>query len=161
MALLETLILSLLTKIGDRGDIVVYNQSFEIGVIRQLAKHLPKKANELMALLPRIRDLMGPFQKRHYYHPEMNGAYSIKSVLPALVPELGYDNLAVSDGRLAMQAFIELQAEADLDRAEAIRNDLWEYCMLDTLAMVRILEELESLCLVADPRSEHEFGGSK
>ena len=75
----------------------------------------------------------------------MNGSYSIKSVLPALVPDLSYDGLEISDGGLAMQAYLELQEEKDPDRINEIRRDLWEYCNLDTLAMVEILEKLESL----------------
>ncbi|MFV2044047.1 MAG: DUF2779 domain-containing protein, partial [Anaerolineales bacterium] len=141
----QTVVHSLLKQIREPGDIVVYNQSFEMTVIRQLAQQLPDEARELEALLPRIRDLMAPFQKRHYYHPQMNGKYSIKSVLPALVPDLSYDGLAIPNGELAMQAFADLQDGDDPDRVSAVRSDLWEYCKMDSFAMVRILEELESL----------------
>ena len=43
-----------------------------------------------------------------------------------------------------MQAFAELQDIEDPDRVSDTRSDLYEYCKLDTLGMVRILEELES-----------------
>ena len=155
------LVVSLLEGIERSGDILVYNQSFEKSVIKKLAQHFPDLANELEELLLRIQDLMVPFQKRHYYHPQMNGKYSIKSVLPALVPDLSYDGLTIANGDLAMQAFAELQVEDDPDQVAVVRRDLWEYCKLDTFAMVRILEELESLYLIADERSEQEFGGSK
>ncbi len=45
-----------------------------------------------------------------------------------------------------MQAYLELREEKDPDRVGVIRSDLWEYCNLDTLALVKILERLESLC---------------
>ena len=141
----QTLVQSLLEETRERGDIIVYNQSFEKTVIEQLAHQLPGEARELEALLPRIRDLMAPFQRRHYYHPQMNGSYSIKQVLPALVPDLSYDGLIISDGGLAMQAFAGLREEEDPERVSQIRSDLWEYCKLDTLGMVRILEKLESI----------------
>jgi hypothetical protein len=44
-----------------------------------------------------------------------------------------------------MRAYIDLADENDPERIAAIRNDLWEYCKLDTLAMVRILEKLEEI----------------
>ena len=151
----------LLKEIREPGDIIVYNQSFEKTVILQLAQQLPDEARELEALLPRVQDLMAPFQKRHYYHPQMNGKYSIKSVLPALVPNLSYDGLTIADGELAMQAFADLQDIGDPDRYSAVRSDLWEYCKLDTLAMVRILEQLDGQCQVSDPSGVQEIGGPK
>ena len=88
---------------------------------------------------------MTPFQKKYIYMPEMRGSYSIKSVLPALVPELGYDNLAISDGGLAMSAFEYLQYETDKDKIAEIRRNLLEYCKMDTMAMVEILKRLEGI----------------
>ena len=139
------LVESLLSDAGEPGDILVYSQSFEGTRIRELAEQLPEHRAELENLQPRLRDLMAPFRQRHYYHPAMHGSYSLKAVLPALVPELGYDDLAISDGGMAMLAYYELQAEKDPHRAEQIRQNLWEYCERDTLAMVRILEALEAL----------------
>ena len=40
---------------------------------------------------------MMPFQKKWYYTHEMKGSYSIKFVLPALVPELSYDELEIKE----------------------------------------------------------------
>ncbi|MCK4692278.1 MAG: DUF2779 domain-containing protein, partial [Anaerolineales bacterium] len=97
------------------------------------------------ALSSRLKDLMLPFQKRYYYTPEMRGSYSIKAVLPALVPDMRYDDLEVSDGIQAMEVYRRLEDEKDPQRVAEIRNALWEYCKLDTLAMVLILEKLESI----------------
>ena len=88
---------------------------------------------------------MMPFQKRFYYKPEMKGSHSIKNVLPALVPSLNYDGLNISEGGMASLSFEKLLHEDDLFRVKEIRKDLLEYCKLDTLAMVKILEVLESL----------------
>ena len=90
-------------------------------------------------------DLMPPFQNRYFYHPQLNGSYSIKNVLPSLVSGLTYDGLAISDGGLAKQAFVELSEEKDPDRISEIRSDLGEYCKLDALAVVKILRRLETL----------------
>ena len=136
---------ALLGDAGVVGDVLVYSQSFEGTRIRELAEQLPGQAAGLEALGDRLRDLMEVFRQRQYYHPAMHGSYSIKAVLPALVPELGYDDLPIADGTAAMQAYAALPGEPDPDRAEQIRQELWDYCQRDTLAMVRILEALQEL----------------
>ena len=88
---------------------------------------------------------MIPFQRKYYYAPEMKGSYSIKAVLPALLPELSYDELVINEGGLASIAYESLQSETDLMRMAEIKEQLLEYCKLDTLAMVEILKKLENL----------------
>ena len=88
---------------------------------------------------------MTPFQKRLYVTPSMMGSYSIKFVLPALVPEMkeAYTKLSsVQNGTEAMNAFATL-SKLDIDEKQKKREALLEYCKLDTLAMVKILEELK------------------
>ena len=75
----------------------------------------------------------------------MNGSYSIKSVLPSLVPELNYDSLAIGNGGDASTAFYNLKRVEDENEREVTRKALMEYCGLDTLAMVKILEKLNQL----------------
>ena len=72
----------------------------------------------------------------------MEGSYSIKKVLPALVPDLSYEDLAIANGGDASAAFFNLREETDTEQIKATREALLEYCGLDTLAMVRILEKL-------------------
>ncbi len=88
---------------------------------------------------------MVPFQKKYYYSPEMKGSYSIKAVLPALVPDLSYNNLEINEGGLASIAYESLQTETDLMLLAEIKQQLLEYCKLDTLGMVKILEKLDEL----------------
>ncbi len=70
------------------------------------------------------------------------GSYSIKEVLPALVPELSYEGLAVSDGMMAMRVYHEMCKTNDPVKLTELRQGLLEYCRLDTLAMVMILGAL-------------------
>ena len=93
----------------------------------------------------RLVDLMSPFRKKQYYLPEMEGSYSIKQVLPALIPELNYDNLLIGDGGEASSAFYNLNKIQDSVTIQEIRTALLEYCQLDTFAMVKILEKLKSI----------------
>jgi hypothetical protein len=139
------LIRSLLRDTPPPGDILAYNRSFEARILRDLAGAFPEYASELEDRSSRLIDLMLPFQKRYYYLPEMHGSYSIKAVLPALVPELSYDAFEISEGSQAMEAYYQLGGETNPARIEKIRHDLWEYCKFDTFAMVRILEKLEEV----------------
>jgi hypothetical protein len=75
----------------------------------------------------------------------MKGSYSIKAALPALVPDLSYDKIEINEGGLASIAYESLQTETDLMFIAEIKKQLLEYCKLDTLAMVRILEKLEEI----------------
>lgn len=125
--------------------VLAYNMGFEKGVIRKLAKEFPEFSHHLMCIHDNIKDLMTPFQKKDYYTPSMKGSYSIKNVLPALVPEmeLAYKNLSlVHNGGEAMQTFANL-SKMDEKSKQEYRKALLEYCKLDTLAMVKVLEKLK------------------
>ncbi len=135
---------SLLKETTARGSIVCYNASFEKMILSQLAEDFPAYADEIEKRIERIVDLMPPFREGLYYKPQMNGSYSIKEVLPALVPDLGYDLLEINNGSSASLAFVRMIYDKDCDR-ENLRKSLLEYCKLDTLAMVRILEVLEAV----------------
>ena len=134
---------NLLKVINDTGDVLVYNRTFEITRLNEISRDFPEYAEDIEKLISRIKDLMVPFQKKYYYTAEMKGSYSIKAVLPSLVPELSYDELEINEGGLASIAFESLQTETDLMVIAEVKQQLLEYCKLDTLAMVKILERLE------------------
>ncbi|MCB9256070.1 MAG: DUF2779 domain-containing protein [Chitinophagales bacterium] len=128
-----------------KGSIVVYNKTFEIGRIRELATLFPDLAEALLALVARIVDLMKPFQEQAYYKKEMMGSYSIKYVLPALAPELSYNDLNIADGGTASNTFFAMFEGRFMGDYEATTKDLLKYCERDTWAMVVILEKLRSI----------------
>jgi len=136
---------NLLKVTKGKGDVLVYNRAFEVTRLKEIAKDFPKYADEIEKFILRIKDLMIPFQKKYYYAPEMKGSYSIKVVLPSLVSELSYDELEINEGGLASIAYESLQTETDLMVIAEIKKQLLEYCKLDTLGMVRILEKLDEL----------------
>jgi len=133
---------AVISAVGDAGSVLVYNQSFEVGRLSELAALFPERAAAIEGVIGRVVDLMAPFQRFDYYLPSMRGSYSIKRVLPALVPELSYDSLAIGDGTAAALAFTELFEERDPERHSEIRRQLLEYCRMDTYAMVRIFDVL-------------------
>jgi hypothetical protein len=139
------LINKLLGELGEEGDIIVYNRSFECRVFKELMRDFPEYADGIDCIIERIKDLMVPFKERQFYSPGMRGSYSIKAVLPVLVPELDYTDLAVSEGASAMYAYERLRGERDQSATNETKKNLLEYCERDTLAMVKILEALENL----------------
>lgn len=139
----KALIESLIEQTKGTGDILVYNETFERKRLEEIARDFPEYTNDIESMLVRLKDLMIPFKDKHYYKPEMRGSYSIKEVLPALVPELKYDSLAINNGDLASITFMKIvNKEYSESEVEKLRRDLLEYCKLDTFAMVKILEVL-------------------
>jgi hypothetical protein len=136
---------NLLRDTSEPGNILVYNKTFEITRLREIAESFPKYKKQIQKLIDRIIDLIIPFQKKFYYTNEMKGSYSIKYVLPALVPELNYNNLPINEGGLASLTFESLYEETDENLVDEKRKQLLEYCKLDTFAMVKILEKLENI----------------
>jgi predicted RecB family nuclease len=136
---------NLLNHLQTSGTILVYDALMERNILNGLKKDFPEYNEQIEAILKRIIDLSTPFQNRSYYHPAMKNSFSIKNVLPALAPGFSYDNLLISSGSIAMTAFEQLQTETDLIKIIEIREQLLEYCKLDTLAMVKIFEVLEKV----------------
>jgi predicted RecB family nuclease len=91
----------------------------------------------------RLFDLMDVFRNQLYDDPKFKGSYSIKDVLPVLVPELSYESLDIRDGAMAMASWYDLVFKDKRD--EKVINDLLKYCELDTLAMVRVFEKLRKM----------------
>jgi len=137
----EEITVKLLEALGKKGSIYMYT-GFEKDVIKGLAKDLPEYGKQLLATLDRLVDLY-KIIKANYYHPEFHGSFSLKSVLPAIIPEMGYENLAVQEGREAGIEYMRmLDSATPPEDKEKIKNDLLKYCGHDTLAMVKIREKL-------------------
>jgi len=121
--------------------------TFERTQIRGLKAALPELGGELDALDAKLLDLK-PVVERNVAHPDFGGSVSIKQMLPALVPGLSYEGLEVGDGLEASAELARLLLRGETltgDERKAKREALLEYCCLDTLAMVRLLERLEEL----------------
>ena len=136
---------SLCETLGRRGRIVVYNASFESQRLRDLVDWFPEYGVRIASIQERLWDLL-PFVREHVYHPEFHGSYSLKAVLPALVPELTYDDMEVSHGGEAGLVWERMIRDgvAAAER-ERLRSALLAYCRQDTFAMVSVLERLRAL----------------
>ncbi len=134
---------ALIGACAESGPVFVYNAAFETARIAELAARFPELATRLAAINERVVDLL-PIARAHNYHPGQQGSWSIKRVLPAIAPDLSYEQLDdVQDGGGAMQAYLEATAPGtDAARKRVLADGLLEYCRLDTLAMVWLWEFL-------------------
>ena len=134
---------ALLGVIGEEGPVIVYNRSLESGVLKSLAVRFPDLAPALGRIDARVVDLL-PILRSGYYHPDMQGSWSIKAVLPTVEGMPSYDDLeGIKEGEAAMVAYHEAtNAETPDARREQIRKELLEYCKLDTRAMVMLTRAL-------------------
>ena len=127
------------------GSVVTYNASFENSRLKECCELLPELKPWLRKVTPRVVDLLLPFRGFRYHHPDQNGSNSMKAVLPALTGK-GYEKLAIQEGGAASREFLRVTF-GDVTAAERrrVRRHLEEYCALDTLGMVQIVDRLKQL----------------
>ena len=133
----------LLGALSGARTVWAYNAAFERQVIMRLARAVPSHSEALTVLAGIVQDLI-PIVQASYYHPVMQGSYSIKSVLPAIAPELSYHDLqGVQDGNAAQGAFFEaVSPDCTAERKAQLNQQLRDYCKLDTWAMVVLVKRL-------------------
>lgn len=134
---------ALVRACGSTGAVFVYNAGFETARMKELGLRYLHLQSALQQISARVVDLL-PVVRSHYYHPMQEGSWSIKKVLPAMVPTLRYDELeGVRDGGGAMEAYLEaINPDTTPERKTAIEQQLQAYCGLDTYAMVRMWQVL-------------------
>lgn len=125
----------------DGGPIFVYHAPYEKGRLQELALRHPEYKDFLHGLVGRLVDLL-PLVKKYFYHPSMEGSFSIKKVLPVIAPDLSYDKLVdIQDGVAAQKVYIQVALKPEectaQDIADFERNAL-TYCRQDTWAMVEV-----------------------
>jgi hypothetical protein len=90
-------------------------------------------------VVARLVDLL-PLYRKHFYHPSLDGSWSIKKVLPAVAPNLDYSTLEeVQDGQGAQRAYLEAATTSDPERRAVLKERMLAYCRRDTEAMVRLI----------------------
>lgn len=83
--------------------------------------------------------------KQHYYHPGFRGSFSLKSVLPTLVPSMTYKGMEIGDGGAAQRQYEKMLDSQDPEEKARIKTALLEYCKQDTLAMVKLRAALREV----------------
>ncbi len=132
----------LIDDLKGEGSIVIYS-NFEKVVINSLGRLYPDLFQKLNSLINRTIDLEAII-KKNYCHPDFHGSTSIKNTLPVLVPDMSYNELEITDGDSAMAtfAYLALGRYKEAREVESTKRNLLDYCKQDTLAMVRLHQQL-------------------
>jgi predicted RecB family nuclease len=126
------------------GSIVVYNEQFESERLWELASWRPAYTDRIRGIQRRLWDLL-PVVRNHVYHPGFAGSFSLKTVLPALVPDMTYEGMEVRHGQAAGLVWESMiRGGCGDSERRAKRKALLDYCGQDTLALVRLLEVLQN-----------------
>ena len=131
------------------STVVAYNAGFEGRCLAFLAATVPAQAAALQNVIARLADPL-PVIREHVYHPDFGGSFSLKRVVGALVPELGYSDLEIQEGEGASRVLAEIVApSAELGSDDRARRceALLRYCERDTLAMVRVMGRLREIAV--------------
>ena len=134
------------------ATVMAYFAAFEQSCLKRLAEWVPEHADELMDIHDRIVDLL-PIVREHVYDPAFGGSFSIKKVLPALVPHLSYQGLTIARGDVAAAELYRVMfAGEEMPDAERdyVTDALLEYCRLDTEAMVQLHDALIAMSRADD-----------
>ncbi len=129
------------------ATVTAYNAQFERSCIELVADACPDKAALLKGIADNLVDLQ-PIVRENVYDEKFGGSFSIKKVLPALVPGLGYDDLRIAEAETAsvQLARIILGGSAiHPEEREELREALLAYCKRDTAAMVALSDKLAEL----------------
>ena len=145
----EEIAVSVLESVGEEGSICVYSDS-ERYILKALADAVPHLRRDLLRVVQRLWDLL-PVMQTHYYHPDFHGLFSLKSVLPVLVPSLDYGDLEIRDGATASTMYQKVMfVETDWVESQRVASALHAYCARDTLGMVELRRALSRKAQSAD-----------
>ena len=117
---------------------IVWYKWFENSRNTERSQQFPDYKKQLQFVNDHTFDLMELFSKQLYFHREFEWSSSIKNVLPVLT-DISYKWMNVPNGSVAAQLLAKLiTGELQWKEAQQTRQDLLDYCKLDSRAMVRI-----------------------
>lgn len=125
------------------GKIIVFNTLMEKSVLNKLAEDLPEYREALRERMARMVDFEVPFKNMWYYHPAMQGSFSLKTISRALLPDDPFARLPVKDGEAAMAMYHELYYDVTRSKEPEVLRQLVDYCRADTLALQKIFEKIK------------------
>lgn len=122
--------------------LLCYDTLTEKNVLKNLAKRFPDQREALLSLIERLIDLSIPIKRKDFYLPKMKGFVSLKYVLPAINPEMGYGDLGIQTGRMAANAYQLLYTDPNRSDKSELEKDLLEYCQKDASALLNLFRAM-------------------
>lgn len=130
---------------GNTGTFVSWHASFEISRNKEMINQAPEFTSYLEYMNKHMFDLEKLFFTG-YVDYKFSGKTSIKNILPIIAPELSYKNLDIQNGTMALDTWGRLQLDPNFTGdINKVKQDLLDYCKLDTLAMVKIYEKVHEI----------------
>jgi hypothetical protein len=124
---------ALVRACGESGSVLAYNVAFERRCVEHLIAAVPEEAPALEGIWERLDDLL-PVVRDRVYAPAFRGSFGLKSVLPALLPDLAYDDLEVKGGETAsleLERLLLGTGRIEAGEVEPLRTALLAYCRRD------------------------------
>jgi len=145
---------ALVQALDGAATVLAWHAPFEKECLSILAESSPSHAAALMEARDKVEDLL-LVVRDNLYHPEFRGSFSIKNVVPALLPEMAYDGLEVSDGQIAsslLERILCRPADLSTEARKNLRAELEAYCTHDTAVMVELLRFLDQAASANETR---------
>ncbi len=135
----EAFLKTIIEKTAVYASILVYDKSLEETILNQLVELYPSYTNDIALLKSKFVDLAEPVQKGNYYHPNMQGNFTLKSLAPIVSQESNFDSLEIQSGISAMYIYESLMQLDNSVEQELIKNQLITYCEMDALVTYHLL----------------------
>ena len=128
--------------IPENVSVIVFNENLEQLILRYLQHQFPSYQATLLRISKQLIDLSPLFLKNGYYHPKMNGKFSLKDIYTAISSSNTnqFESLSIKNGESANIAYKSYLYESDPQKRDVLLNQLQTYCRLDTYAMVEIIK---------------------
>ena len=139
-----TFLETMLKETESFNTILMYDKSLEESVLNQLGELYPVHKKNITILKSKIVDVSEPIQKANYYHPKMQGNFTLKSIAPIMSEHYNFNNLHIQSGITAMYIYESLLSQSDVFEATQIKEQLIEYCELDAIVALQFYHYLQS-----------------
>ena len=131
---------SIISSTKPFASILMFDKSLEENILNQLVELFPEYRKDVVELKAKIIDLAEPIQKGNYYHPDMKGNFTLKSLAPIVNLDSGFDSLDIQSGITAMYIYESLLANENSIEQETIKQQLVDYCEMDALVTYQLLQ---------------------
>ncbi len=139
----ELFLQELLKAVGGFDSILVFDKNLESQVLGKLCNLFPFYKKEIDTVGAKMIDLSEPIQNFNFYHPKFNGNFSLNAVAEIFNEESDYAALEIASGIVAMHKYESLLTEENEIISQQTKEQLIEYCNLDTLTCQRFFEYLK------------------
>lgn len=136
----------LIEDIPEVGTVIAYNA---IGAekirIRELAEYLPQYRDKLESINERMIDLALPFSNGLVYDVRMRGMFSLKILEEIVDADHSYKDLEINNGLKAVEIYRLLCNTENSQLKQNYLEQLYEYCGMDSISMLRVYKWLLKL----------------